>query len=30
MQNVRVVNKERYGMLWCFLEWAIANEVSQT
>ena len=23
MQNVGVTNKERYGMLWYFLEWAI-------
>ena len=24
MQNLRVSNKEHYGMLWYFLEWSIA------
>ena len=26
MQNFGVANKERYGMLWYFLEWSIINE----
>ena len=25
MQNFGVTNKERYGMLWYFLEWSIAS-----
>ena len=25
MQNLRVTNKEHYGMLWYFLEWSISG-----
>ena len=25
MQNLRVTNKEHYGMLWYFLEWSITR-----
>ena len=27
MQNLRVTNKEHYGMLWYFLEWSITRGV---